>query len=131
MPYIGGSKEIGYIKVTDDIFFPFLTCEAKCGKEGLDTADRQNAHSASIAVNTIVQLYKKVNRQEEVNRKVLAFSISHDNTTVRIYGHYPVINGDTTKFYRYPIRKFDFTDRYGEEKWYVRKIIARLRYNRF
>jgi hypothetical protein len=127
IPYIGGSKETCYVKVTNDIFFPFLMCEVKCGEVGLDIADRQNAHSASIAVNAIVQLYKAVKLQGEVNRKVLAFSISHDNQTVRIYGHYPIIDGDTTKFYRYPIHKCYF----AAEKWYVGKIIAHLRYNRF
>jgi hypothetical protein len=130
-PYIGGSYETCYVKVTSDIFFPFLTCEAKCGEVGLAVADRQNAHSASIAVNAIVRLYKAVEREGEVNRKVLAFSISHDNEAVRIYGHYAVIDGEKITFHRYSIHKFDFTALGGKEKWYVHKIIARLCYNRF
>jgi hypothetical protein len=54
MPYIGGFDETCFVKVTNDIFFPFLTCEAKCGEVGLAVADQQNAHSASIVVNAIV-----------------------------------------------------------------------------
>lgn len=116
-PYVGGSKETCFVKVTNDIFFPFLTCEAKCGEVGLTVADRQNAHSASIAVNAVVQLYKAVSREKEIDKKILAFSISHDNETVRIYGHYALIQEDKTSFYRYAIHKFDFTALDGKEKW--------------
>ena len=116
-PYVGDSKELCFIKVTNDIFFPFLTCEAKCGEVGLTVADRQNAHSASIAVNAVVQLYKGVSREKEIDKKILAFSISHDNETVRIYGHYALIQEDKTSFYRYAIHKFDFTALDGKEKW--------------
>ena len=49
-------------------------------------------------------------RKRELHRRILAFSISHDHDTVRIYGHYPVIDGSNTTFYRHPIRKFDFTE---------------------
>lgn len=45
---------------------------------------------------------------------------------MRIWGHYAVINGDNVKYYRYPIRKFDFTELDGKEKWtaytFVRNI---------
>src|SRR5947199_10229847 len=85
-----------------------LTCEAKCGKIGLTIANQQNVHSAGIVVNAIVRLYKVIKLQGEVNRKAVAFSISHDNETKRIYGHYPVIDSDKTKFYCYAIDKFDF-----------------------
>ncbi|KAK4168774.1 hypothetical protein QBC43DRAFT_296776 [Cladorrhinum sp. PSN259] len=49
--------------------------------------------------------------------KIFAFSVSHDYQSVRIYGHYPVITGKDTKYYRHPIRKFDFTELDGKEKW--------------
>jgi len=45
---------------------------------------------------------------------------------VRIWGHYAVIDGDDVKYYRHPIRKFDFTELNGKEKWtaytFVRNI---------
>jgi hypothetical protein len=41
---------------------------------------------------------------------------------VRIYGYYPVIDGDKTTFYRHPIRKFDFTEMDGKEKWSAYKF---------
>ena len=116
-PFVGeiGSKAFTYFMATTRMYFPFLTCEVKCGAAALDVADRQNAHSMTVAIKGVVELYRAVKREKELDREILAFSISHDHTSVRIYGHYPVIEGDRTTFYRHPIRKFDFTD--GEEKW--------------
>jgi hypothetical protein len=99
------------------MYFPFLTCEVKCGAAALDIADRQNAHSMTLAVRGIVELFRAVEREDEINRKILAFSVSHDHTSVRIYGHYPVIAGKDTKYYRHPIHKFDFTALDGQDKW--------------
>lgn len=36
-----------------------------------------------------------------------------------MYGHYLVIDGKDTKYYRYPIHKFSFTALDGREKWTV------------
>lgn len=99
------------------MFFPFLTVEVKCDNEALNTADRQNAYSAAVAANAIVELYRLVSREDELNRKTLAYSISHDNEAVRIYGHYVLIRGEHTLFYRDPVDKLDFTRKDGEEKW--------------
>jgi hypothetical protein len=99
------------------MYFPFLTCEVKCRAAALDIADRQNAHSMTLAVRGVVETFRMVGREKELNREILAFSISHDHTTVRIYGHYPVIEGPKTTFYRHPIRNFSFTELDGKEKW--------------
>ncbi len=88
------------------MYFPFLTCEVKCGAAALDIADRQNAHSITLAVRGIVELFRAVKREDEVNPEILAFSVSHDHTSVRIYGHYPVIVGKNIKYYRHPIYRF-------------------------
>lgn len=73
------------------MYFLFLTCEVKCGDQGLNVADRQNMHSASVAVRGIVDLYRRLNRQKELYRIILAFSISHDNQAERIYGHFALL----------------------------------------
>ena len=129
-PYVGGYNETCFVKVTNNIFFPFLTCEAKCGEVGVCVADRQNAHSASIAVNAVVQLYKAVSREKEVDRKILAFSVSHNNEYVKIYGHYALIQGDRITFYQHPIKKFDFTSEEGKEKWTAYTLVKNL-YDKF
>ena len=111
------SGDQSYFMATYYMLFPFLTNEVKCGVQALDIADRQNAHSMTLAVRAIVELFRLVGRESEVDREILAFSISHDNCSVRIYGHYPAIDGKDTKYYRHPIRKFDITELDGKEKW--------------
>jgi len=123
-PFVGeiGSKALTYFMATTRMYFPFLTCEIKCGAAALDVADRQNAHSMTVAVRALVELFRSVKREKELDREILAFSISHDHRSVRIYGHYPVIEGDKTTFYRHPIREFSFTEQDGKEKWTAYKF---------
>ena len=106
------------------MYFPFFTCEVICGDVALDFADRQNAQSMSVALRALVVLFRYVKREKELDREILVFSISHDHTSVRIYGHYPVIEGDKTTFYRHLIRAFYFTD--GEEKWTAYKFTKNI-----
>lgn len=124
---------------TENMYFPFLMGEVKCGEEALARADRQNMHSSSVAVNALVQLFRAIPatvgedgktalRIQELHRQILAFSISHDNTSVKLYGHYAVIEGDKTSFYRYPILHSDLEFRRGNEHWrsyqFVRSLYA-------
>jgi len=99
-PFVGEVTDTftSYFMATWQMYFPFLTCEVKCGAAALDVADRQNAHSMTLAVRGIVELFRLVKREKELHREILAFSTSHDHRTVRIYGHYPIINGDKTTF---------------------------------
>ena len=55
-PFVGGSKITSYFMATTRMYFPFFTCEAKCGASALDIADRQNAHSMTVAVRSLVEL---------------------------------------------------------------------------
>jgi hypothetical protein len=121
-PLVGSVFDTSFFVATYRMYFPFLTCEVKCGAAALDIADRQNAHSMTVAVRSVVELYRAVKREKELNREILAFSISHDHRSVRIYGHYPVINGDKATFYRHPIKTFDFTSEEGKDKWTAYKF---------
>lgn len=125
-PLIGSVFDTSFFAATPRMYFPFFTCEVKCGAAALDIADRQNAHSMIIAVRALVELYKTVKREKELNREILAFSVSHDHTSVRIYGHYPVIEADKITFYRHSIHKFDFTALNGKEKWTAYKFIKNV-----
>ncbi|KAF2001192.1 hypothetical protein P154DRAFT_490557 [Amniculicola lignicola CBS 123094] len=118
-PFIGEflSGDQSFFMATYYMYFPFLTCEVKCGAAALDIADRQNAHSMTLAARAIVELFRLVKREEEIHREILAFSVSHDHRSVRIYGHYAVIDGTKTTFYRHPIREFSFQEQEGKEKW--------------
>ena len=121
-PFVGDLYDTSFFMATYYMYFPFLTCEVKCGAAALDIADRQNAHSMTIAIRGIVELFKYVKCEKKLDREILAFSISHDHESVRIYGHYALINGSDTTFYRHSIRKFDFTEQDGKDKWTTYKF---------
>ncbi|KAK0829575.1 hypothetical protein LTS02_018306, partial [Friedmanniomyces endolithicus] len=87
-PFVGELVDMSYFMATYYMYFPFLTCEVKCGAAALDVADRQNAHSMTLAVRGVVELLRRAKREKDVDREILAFSISHDHSTVRSYGHY-------------------------------------------
>ena len=125
-PFVGEleSNLATYFMATPQMYFPFLTCEVKSGAVDLEVADRQNAQSMSVALRALVVLFRLVKRENELDRKILAFSVSHDHSTVRIYGHYPVIQGNKIFFYRHPIRHFVFTD--GETQWTAYKFIKNV-----
>lgn len=115
-----------YYMATYYMYFPFLTCEVKCGAQALDIADRQNAHSMTLAVRAVVELFRHVGREKEADREILAFSVSHDNRSVRIYGHFAVIDGPKTTYYRHQIHTFDFTALDGKERWTAYKFTRNL-----
>ncbi|EQL02165.1 hypothetical protein OCS_02133 [Ophiocordyceps sinensis CO18] len=117
-PFIGDfiAGDQSFFMGTYYMYFPFLTCEVKCGAAGLDVADRQNAHSMTLAVRGIAELFHLVKREDEVNRQILAFSISHDDRTIRIYGHYPVIANDI-EYYHHPIYQIDLATLDGKDRW--------------
>lgn len=125
-PLIGSIFENSLFVATYRMYFPFFTCEVKCGASALDIADRQNAHSMTVAVRALIELFRLVKREKELDREILAFSVSHDHRSVRIYGHYPVIEGDKTTFYRHPIREFSFTEQDGKEKWTPLKFVKNV-----
>ena len=80
----------------------------------------------TIAVRALVELFRSVKREKELNRKILVFSISHDHRSVRIYGHYFVIEGIKITFYRHSIHEFSFTALDGKEKWTAYKFIKNV-----
>ena len=121
-PFVGELTDQSFFMGTYYLYFPFLTCEVKCGAAALDVADRQNAHSMTLAVRAVVELFRLVQREKELDREILAFSISHDHESVRIYGHYPVIEATKTTFHRHPILKFNFTNLEGKDKWTAYKF---------
>ncbi|KAK5936608.1 hypothetical protein PMZ80_011136 [Knufia obscura] len=84
---------------TDNLYFPFLLCEAKSVDVGI---------SSSMAVNAIVQLCRAADEAQvvDLSGRILAFSVSHDNERVKLYRHFVIIDGEKMAFYRYPIASF-------------------------
>ncbi len=62
--FIAGDQSL--FMATYYMYFPFLTCQVKCGAAALDIADRQNAHSMTLAVRGIVELFRAVKREDDV-----------------------------------------------------------------
>ncbi|KAG8629893.1 hypothetical protein KVT40_001512 [Elsinoe batatas] len=124
---------------TPELSFPFLVCEVKTGETGLNQADRQNIHSASIAVRAIVELYKAAFGVQDPARitnlygQVLAFSISHDNDRAQVYGHYCALKeatNDELEFYRYPLTFVSLSAADGADKDRVYSFTRNV-YDRF
>ena len=125
-PLVDSVWDTSLCATTYRMYFPFLTCEVKCGAAALDVVDRQNAHSMTVVVRAFVELFRSVKREKELNRKILAFSLSHDHRSVRIYGHYPVIKGNKIIFYRHPVHEFSFAALDGKKKWTAYKFIKNV-----
>ena len=86
---------------------PFITCEVTCGAGNLDVADRQNAHSMTVAIKGVDKLYTAVEREKE--GKFLAFSISHDYRLISIYIAITLSwRKNKTIYYFHPIYEFGF-----------------------
>ena len=101
----------------DGMMFPFFTCEVKCGKEALAIADRANTNSMTIALRAVVELHRQAGDVMAVHRRILGFSISHDDGIVRIYAHYPEIEGEKTTYFRSSIREFSYADKDAHDRW--------------
>ncbi|KAL8800739.1 MAG: hypothetical protein Q9182_004944 [Xanthomendoza sp. 2 TL-2023] len=101
-PFVGepGFKVITHFMATTRMYFPFLTCEVKCGAAALDFADRQNAQSMSVALRALV--------------------VGEDLR--------PLLRdrGRQDYFYHNPIRTFDFTEQDGREKWTTLKLVKNV-----
>jgi hypothetical protein len=67
-PFVGEVLDTftSHFIATWQIYFPFLTCEVKCGAAALDIADRQNAHSMTLAVRGVIELFKIAKREMEL-----------------------------------------------------------------
>lgn len=61
--------EKSFYTAREEIYFPFLTSEVKCGKQGPDLADKPNAHSMTITVRGIVEVHRQANRLQDVHRR--------------------------------------------------------------
>jgi hypothetical protein len=83
-----------------------------------------------LAVRGIIEVFREAGRAQELDREILAFSISHDNASVRIYGHYAVVGNvvkgvaTKTQYYRHQIRSFPFME--NEDRWTAYRFTKNL-----
>lgn len=112
------------LMATWKMWFPFFMCEAKASRENLVVADRQNMSSGSVAVNALVTLYRAADRERELHRKIVAFSISHDTEIFKIYGHFASFEETEPRFYRYSIKRAFIMDR--QDRWAAYRFTRNL-----
>ncbi|RMZ71983.1 phosphatidylserine decarboxylase [Pyrenophora seminiperda CCB06] len=127
-PYLGDLlTESSFFAATFQMYFPFLTCEVKCGHDGLDVADRQNAYSQSVLLLGLYKAFRLAEREQELHREINGFSLSHDEECVRIYGHYLFIKGDEVQIYRHLISEFIFAPSgQGDQRWKAYKFVKNV-----
>ncbi|KAK1042355.1 hypothetical protein LTR74_018538 [Friedmanniomyces endolithicus] len=143
LDYIGEEiqAEWGPFYFTPDLCFPFLMCEAKTGRIGIDQADTQNMHSASIAVRAMFKLYHAAygvdhEKTKMLSGQILTFSVSHNNRLVNLYGHYAIAgsindkSAESLQFFRHDIAMFSLTMYDGRERYKAYKFIRSL-YDKF
>ncbi|EAW12599.1 uncharacterized protein ACLA_010250 [Aspergillus clavatus NRRL 1] len=116
--------EKSFYAVREDMYFPYLTAEIKCGNQALEFADRQNMHSMCIALRAVVSLAQAAGREGEVHQRLLGFSISHELEGVRIYGYYPEIDEDDIKYYRWPVKKYNIWTE--ADKWTCYRFVEKV-----
>lgn len=125
-------------RFTSRICFPFLMCEAKSGENGLNIADRQNVHSACIAVKAIFMLYQEAfgptsPRVHQLYGQVLVFSVSHDNDRVILYGHFATAEPNLPlglKFHRHPFNLFSLSIGDGTNRYKAYNFVSNI-YEKF
>ena len=69
-------------------------------------------------------------RQEELNQKILIFSILHNHRAVKTHDYYAVIIEKKIFFYRYLIHDFSIINLHEKKKWTIYKFIL-IVYNDF
>ncbi|RDI78292.1 hypothetical protein Vi05172_g11703 [Venturia inaequalis] len=121
-PFLGDLDDKSYFRATYYMLFPFMTREVKRGNIGLDIADRQNAHSHTVALRGLVALFRLFGREQELHGKILTYSIAHDHRTTRFYGHRATIQGQSILCWREEIDAFDFRTRKGKDRWKCRQF---------
>ena len=122
-PTLGDPSFISYFKATYYMLFPFLTKEVKTGIMGLDTADNQNLHSATIAARAVVELFKLVGREKELHQEIVALSISHDDQSIRLYAHYPIIDGNKVTIWRHTADQYYLSPKTKWRTWTFTKNV--------
>ncbi|KAJ0425368.1 hypothetical protein BJY00DRAFT_308116 [Aspergillus carlsbadensis] len=132
-PFLGGILDTSYFKGVMNQLFPFFTAEAKDSDRLIEEAEAQNAYAMALALRGVVKLFRLANREQDIHRRVLGYSIAFNHSSVRIHAHYPVF-AETAKegsqaevsYYRQTLRKFDYTDPSRNERWTSYKFVIGL-----
>ncbi|KAF2220303.1 hypothetical protein BDZ85DRAFT_34176 [Elsinoe ampelina] len=115
----------------EGMYFPFLICEVKSSDRPIMEAERQAMHGASIAVNSIVQLYRKTSALDQIDRELLAFSVAHNDSNVKVFGHFASIKDGKATFYRHRLYAADIATQSASPDWGKPYRLCRAIYETF
>ncbi|KIW76960.1 hypothetical protein Z517_09404 [Fonsecaea pedrosoi CBS 271.37] len=90
------------------LFFPHLISQVVADDTLKSEAEELLTERCSTALDAIINLHSRVLGDDESSRlsgEVLLFSITRDRETIKISGHYPIIEGAETTFHRYIARE--------------------------
>ena len=74
----------------------------------------------------VIKFFRFIKREKKLYREILAFSVLYNYRIIKIYSHYPIINGKKITFYYYFIKTFDFTSEDSKKKWTAYKFIKNI-----
>ncbi|KAK1810039.1 hypothetical protein LTR12_015587 [Friedmanniomyces endolithicus] len=107
---------------TPNLSFPFLICEAKTGQTGINKADTQNIHSASIAVRAILRLHTGgITKRLKLSWVAYWCSRSNDKTDG---------TAEELQYFRYGIAMFSLTMYEGRDRYNAYNFIRNV-YDKF
>jgi hypothetical protein len=90
------------------MYFPFLTSKAKYGASALEIANRQNAHTQTVLLRSLFELFRLVGRESELYTIPNGFLFSYSNVDMRIWAHLlAATDKNDPKYYRELIAKFN------------------------
>ncbi|EKG20909.1 hypothetical protein MPH_01773 [Macrophomina phaseolina MS6] len=109
---------------TANIYFPFLACEAKSPKGSFRAATRQNAHTLTLAVMMVVELFRGAGMQKTIDREILGFSVAYNHQTASACAHYPVSHGEETDIYIHEI--FGISLNANADRWKMFQFVKNI-----
>ncbi|KAK8233040.1 hypothetical protein HDK77DRAFT_58050 [Phyllosticta capitalensis] len=120
---LGPDRSCTFFRTTIELYFPFLTAEAKSGTgTSAAEAEKQNVETTLIAMRGVIELFRQAKQDDKIHMQILAFSVVYDNTTVSIYAHFADVRPYYPKFYRHNVGDFLFPT----EVWASHKFIKNI-----
>ncbi|KAL5040782.1 hypothetical protein BDW71DRAFT_212781 [Aspergillus fruticulosus] len=119
-PFLGGMNSTSFFRPTGEMHFPFMVSEVKSKTTSLRAADYQSIHSMALCLRGIIYLFRLVKREQELDRTILGFSITHNSCDVRIHGYYPAISGPKNTYHAHCISSFPLN---SKTRWKSYKFI--------
>ncbi|KAL4984305.1 hypothetical protein BDW68DRAFT_180800 [Aspergillus falconensis] len=119
-PFLGRMNSTSFFRPTMELHFPFMVSEVKSETASLHVANYQSMHSMALCLRGIIYLFRLVKREQELNRMILGFSITHNSSSVRIHGYYPIISGPEITYHTYHISSFALN---SETRWNSYKFV--------